>query len=81
MNYALCVIGSIIAQAVETGSTPVLQVRVSNGPSFRLFGGRRTWRYARSVGRDLEVLGGGSGGLEKHGLRVTRSCFDSRTRT
>ena len=26
MNYALCIIGSIIGQAVETGSTPVLQV-------------------------------------------------------
>eukprot|EP00913_Durusdinium_trenchii_P024500 g23000.t1 len=30
MNYALCVIGSIIAQAVETGSTPVLQAIVND---------------------------------------------------
>jgi len=30
MNYALCIIGSIIGQAVETGSTPVLQAVVND---------------------------------------------------
>ena len=33
MNYALCIIGSIIGQAVETGSTPVLQVSTGAGVS------------------------------------------------
>ena len=49
MNYALCIIGSIIGQAVETGSTPVLQVwrvgvsklgvvTLSQGPTFKPLG-------------------------------------------
>lgn len=30
MNYALCVIGSLIGQALEAGTTPVLQAVVND---------------------------------------------------